>query len=186
MSDTTATTAETSTARYRLSQRLLHWLIAIIIISALVIGLYCSYLTPGIPLRRALLDIHKSLGMTALFLIAIRLPLRLSLGEPAYQRPLGVFNHHAARGAHILLYILMILMPLAGYATSAAGGHDLPWFGLFQWPNLLPHDKGLERAAAEIHEYGAYCLYAIVSLHILAALWHHFVRKDEVLRRMSF
>ncbi|TWB58277.1 cytochrome b561 [Rhizobium sp. ERR 922] len=186
MPNTTATTAETSTARYRSSQRLLHWLMAIVIISALVIGLYCSYLTPGIPLRRALLDIHKSLGMTALFLIAIRLPLRLSLGEPAYQRPLGVFNHYAARGAHILLYILMILMPLAGYATSAAGGHDLPWFGLFQWPNLLSHDKGLERAAAEIHEYGAYCLYAIVSLHILAALWHHFVRKDEVLKRMSF
>jgi cytochrome b561 len=186
MSDTAATTAETPASRYRPSQRLLHWLMAIVIVSALAIGLYCSYLTPGVPLRRALLDVHKSLGMTALFLIAIRLPLRLSLGEPAYQRPLGVFNHLAARGAHILLYALMILMPLAGYTTSAAGGHDLPWFGLFQWPNLLPLDKGLERTAAEIHEYGAYCLYAVVSLHILAALWHHFVRKDEVLKRMTF
>ena len=186
MSDTTTITADTPITRYRSSQRLLHWLMAIVIIAALVIGLYCSYLTPGIPLRRALLDVHKSLGMTALFLIAIRLPLRLSLGEPAYQRPLGAFNHHAARGAHMLLYILMILMPLAGYTTSAAGGHDLPWFGLFQWPNLLPLDKGLERTAAEIHEYGAYCLYAVVSLHILAALWHHFVRKDDVLKRMLF
>jgi len=159
---------------------------AIVIISALLIGLYCSYLTPGMPLRRALLDVHKSLGMTALFLIAIRLPLRLSLGEPAYRRPLGALSHFAARSAHILLYVLMILMPLAGYTTSAAGGHDLPWFGLFQWPDLLPLDKGLERAAAEIHEYGAYCLYAVVSLHILAALWHRFVRRDEVMKRMSF
>lgn len=186
MSDTIATTVETPPSRYRSSQRLLHWLMAIVIISALVIGLYCSYLTPGIPLRRALLDVHKSLGMTALFLIAIRLPLRLSLGEPANQRPLGVFNHLAARSAHVLLYMLMILMPFAGYTTSAAGGHDLPWFGLFQLPNLLPLDKGIERTAAGIHEYGAYCLYAIVSLHILAALWHHFVRKDEVLKRMMF
>ena len=157
---------------------------AIVIISALVIGLYCSYLVPGTPLRRVLLDVHKSLGMTALVLIAIRLPLRLSLGEPAYERPLDVLNHYAARGAHILLYALMILMPLAGYTTSAAGGHDLPWFGLFQWPNLLPLDKALEKTAADIHEFGAYCLYAVVSLHILAALWHHFFRKDEVLRRM--
>lgn len=184
MSITTEASATVSTTRYRPSQRILHWLMAIVIISALVIGLYCSYLTPGVPLRRALLDVHKSLGMTALVLIAIRLPLRLSLGEPAYRRPLDVFNHYAARGAHILLYALMILMPLAGYTTSAAGGHDLPWFGLFQWPNLLPLDKGLERTAAEIHEYGAYCLYAVVSLHILAALWHHFFRKDEVLQRM--
>lgn len=184
MSITTEASATVSTTRYRPSQRILHWLMAIVIISALVIGLYCSYLTPGVPLRRALLDVHKSLGMTALVLIAIRLPFRLSLGEPAYRRPLDVFNRYAARGAHILLYALMILMPLAGYTTSAAGGHDLPWFGLFRWPNLLPLDKGLERTAAEIHEYGAYCLYTVVSLHILAALWHHFFRKDEVLQRM--
>ncbi len=184
MSVTTEASATVSTTRYRPSQRILHWLMAIVIISALVIGLYCSYLTPGVAVRRALLDVHKSLGMTALVLIAIRLPLRLSLGEPAYRRPLGGLNRHAARAAHILLYALMILMPLAGYTTSAAGGHDLPWFGLFQWPNLLPLDKGLERTAAGIHEYGAYCLYAVVSLHILAALWHHFFRRDEVLRRM--
>ncbi|MFK0160936.1 cytochrome b [Rhizobium sp. NPDC090279] len=186
MFDTTATAADTPRTRYRPSQRLLHWLMVIVIVPALIIGLYCSYLPQGIPLRRALLDVHKSLGMTAFFLIAIRLPLRLSLGEPAYRRPLDVFNHYAARGAHVMLYALMILMPLAGYTTSAAGGHDLPWFGFFQWPNLLPLDKGLEETAAEIHEYGAYCLIAIVSLHILAALWHHFVRRDEVLRRMTF
>ncbi|MDR6903483.1 cytochrome b [Rhizobium miluonense] len=184
MSITNEASTTLPTARYRPSQRLLHWLMAVIIISALLIGLYCSYLTPGTPLRRALLDVHKSLGMTALVLIAIRLPLRLSFGEPAHRRPLDVFNHYAARGAHILLYALMILMPLAGYTTSAAGGHDLPWFGLFQWPNLLSPDRGLERIAAQIHEYGAYCLYVLVSLHILAALWHHFIRRDEVLQRM--
>lgn len=184
MSATTAPAQDAPTNRYRPSQRILHWLMAIVIISALIIGLYCSYLVPGTPLRRVLLDIHKSLGMTALILIAIRLPLRLSLGEPTYERPLDVFNHLAARGAHLLLYALMILMPLAGYTTSAAGGHDLPWFGVFEWPNLLPLDKSLERTAAAIHEYGAYCLYTVVSLHILAALWHHFFRKDEVLRRM--
>lgn len=184
MSATTATAADTSATRYRPSQRLLHWLMAIVIISALIIGLYCSYLSPGTPMRRALLDVHKSLGMTALILIAIRLPLRLSLGEPGYGQPLDTLNHYAARSAHILLYALMILMPIAGYTTSAAGGHDLPWFGLFQWPNLLPLNKALERTAAEIHEYGAYCLYVIVSVHILAALWHHFFRRDEVLKRM--
>ncbi|MGV1756816.1 cytochrome b [Rhizobium sp. A22-96] len=184
MSATLAPEEDAPNTRYRPSQRILHWLMAIVIISALAIGLYCSYLVPGTPVRQALLDIHKSLGMTALFLIAIRLPLRLSLGEPAYRQPLDGFNHYAARGAHILLYALMILMPLAGYTTSAAGGRDLPWFGLFEWPNLLPLNRPLARAAAEVHEYGAYCLYAVVSLHILAALWHHFFRKDEVLRRM--
>lgn len=186
MSDTMAIAADTPRAQYRPSQRLLHWSMAIVIICALTIGLYCSYLTPGIPLRRALLDVHKSLGMAALFLIAIRLPLRLSVGEPAYQQPLSVFNHYAARGAHILLYVLMIVMPLAGYTTSAAGGHDLPFFGLFEWPNIVPQDKGLERISAEVHHYAGYCLLAIVSLHILAALWHHFIVKDNVMKRMTF
>lgn len=184
MSATTAPTSDAPMTRYRPSQRILHWLMAIVIISALALGLYCSYLVPGTPARQTLLDVHKSLGMTALVLIAIRLPLRLSLGEPAYRRPLDVFNHYAARGAHILLYALMILMPLAGYTTSAAGGRDLPWFGIFEWPNLLPLNKPLANTAAQIHEYGAYCLYAVVSVHILAALWHHFARKDEVLQRM--
>ncbi|SCB44957.1 cytochrome b [Rhizobium lusitanum] len=184
MPNTTEASSDTPTLRYRPSQRILHWTMAIVIISALGLGLYCSYLVPGSALRRGLLDVHKSLGMTALALIAIRLPLRFSFGEPAYRQPLDALNHYAARGVHILLYGLMILMPLAGYTTSAAGGHDLPWFGLFQWPNLLPLDKPLERMAAEIHEYGAYCLYAIVSLHVVAALWHHLFRKDEVLRRM--
>ncbi len=75
--------SETSASRYRASQRFLHRLLSIVLISALAIGLYCSYLTPGAPLRRALLDVHKSLGMMALVLVTIRLPLRLSLGEPA-------------------------------------------------------------------------------------------------------
>ena len=184
MSTITEASSDTPRLRYRPSQRILHWTMAIVIISALGIGLYCSYLVPGSALRQALLDVHKSLGMTALVLIVIRLPLRLSFGEPAYRQPLGALNHYAARGVHILLYALMILMPLAGYTTSAAGGRDLPWFGLFERPNLLPLDKPLARIAAEIHEYGGYCLYAIVSLHILAALWHHLFRKDEVLRRM--
>ncbi|WP_292857601.1 cytochrome b [Mesorhizobium sp.] len=184
MSTVTEAASDMPSSRYRPSQRVLHWLMAIVIISALAIGLYCSYLEPGTPLRRALLDVHKSLGMTALVLIAIRLPLRLSLGEPANRQPFGALVHYAARCTHMLLYVLMILMPLAGYVTSAAGGHDLPWFGLFQWPDLLPLDKPLEKVAARIHEYGAYCLYAILSLHVLAALWHHFFRRDGVLARM--
>ncbi|TPL95152.1 cytochrome b [Mesorhizobium sp. B2-3-12] len=184
MSTVAGATSDTPTPRYRLSQRILHWLMAVIIISALVIGLYCSYLEQGTALRRALLDVHKSLGMTALVLIAIRLPLRLSFGEPANRQPLGTLIHYAARCTHVLLYALMILMPLAGYITSAAGGHDLPWFGLFQWPDVLPLDKPLERVAAQIHEFGAYCLYAILGLHVLAALWHHLFRRDDVLGRM--
>ncbi|OBQ75492.1 cytochrome b [Mesorhizobium erdmanii] len=184
MSTVAETASDTPSPRYRPSQRILHWLMAIVIISALVIGLYCSYLEQGTALRRALLDVHKSLGMTALVLIAIRLPLRLSFGEPANRQAFGTLVHYAARCTHILLYVLMILMPLAGYATSAAGGHDLPWFGLFQWPDILPLDGPLEQAAARIHEYGAYCLYAILSLHVVAALWHHFFRRDDVLERI--
>ena len=170
--------------RFSPAQRLIHWLMAAVIIAALGLGLYCSYLQPGTPLRQFLMDIHKSLGMTALVLLVIRLPLRLSLGEPAFRKPLGRLLSLASHAGHFALYGLMILMPFSGYTTSAAGGHDLPWFGLFHWPNVVPASKALDHLAGAVHKLGAYAFFAVLGIHIAAALWHHFVRKDEVLGRM--
>jgi cytochrome b561 len=170
--------------RYRGLQRVLHWTMAIVIICALAIGLYCSYLTPGLPERQFLLDIHKSLGMTALVLIVLRIPTRATYGEPAWREKPSWLAKAAAHAAHMVLYLLMVLMPVTGYITSGAGGHDLPWFGLFNWPNLMPADHGLSRLAAAIHHYGAYCFFAILGLHLLAVAWHRLIKKDDVLARM--
>ena len=169
--------------RYDTMSRWLHWTTAALILIALPIGLYCSFLVPGTPVRRALLEIHKSLGMTALVIIALRVLYRLVVAAPPYARPLGRMVHLAARFAHLALYAMILFMPLTGYLFSAAGGFSLPWFGLFQWPRLLPHDEHLAALGQALHSWGAYALYALIAAHLGAVAWHRIV-KDEVLARM--
>jgi cytochrome b561 len=171
--------------RYRGAQRVLHWAMAFIIICALGLGLYCSYLKPGLPERQFLLEIHKSLGMTALALIILRIPTRAVYGEPLWRSTPAAHVRVGAHAAHMVLYVLMVLMPVTGYMTSGASGRSLPWFGLFQWPNLMPADRGLGRLAAIVHHFGAYAFFAVLGLHLIAVAWHRLVKKDEVLSRMA-
>ena len=170
--------------RYDAAQRALHWSMAIIIFTAIALGVYAALLPQGTSPRRELLDIHKSLGMTALFLAVLRLGYRIAVGEPRYRVPLGPRVHASARAAHATLYALMILMPIAGYLDSGAGGYSLSWFGLFSWPRLVPLDKPLSHLGGEIHFWGAWAMGAILALHLLAVVWHRLIKHDEVLSRM--
>jgi cytochrome b561 len=170
--------------RYDAVSRALHWVTAALVLTALPIGLYCSFLVPGVPVRRVLLEIHKSLGMTALWVIAFRMLYRLCVSAPPYERALGRLVHGVARAAHLALYAIILFMPLTGYIYSAAGGYSLPWFGLFQWPRLLAHNKDLAELGETLHGYGAYALYALLAAHLGAVVWHRLIVRDNVLARM--
>ena len=181
------TAAQRPTARlprYDRVQRTFHWSMAVVIIAAMLIGLYCAYRTPGDATRRFLLEWHKSLGMTGMMLIVLRIAYRLAVAAPPYAERMGRLNHAAASGAHLGLYALMLFMPLTGYWNSAAGGYSLPFFWLFQWPRVLPVDEASSRLGEELHYWGAWAIYAVVGLHVAAALWHRFVKRDNVLDRM--
>jgi len=169
---------------YDITQRTLHWTMAAIILLAVVIGFTCSFMQPGTPVRQFLLEIHKSLGMTALFLLVVRFPYRLLKGAPGYRENLSPIVHFAAGFVHWGLYAIMLYMPLSGYLTSAAGGRSLPWFGLFQWPKLVATDQALAREAEGFHVWGAYVIYALLGLHIAAVIWHTSVKRDGILSRM--
>ena len=157
---------------------------AAIVLCALCLGLWASFLTPGTPFRRGLLDIHKSLGFTAAALILPRIFYRLISRAPQADESAGWLSRAAARAAHLCLYGLMIFMPVTGYLYSAAGGYSLPWFGLFQFPRLL--DKGLVVAqmGQTLHHRGAFVLYGVVAAHLCAVVFHRFVKRDGVLARM--
>jgi cytochrome b561 len=161
--------------RYDAHARRLHWLTAALILIALPIGLCASFLVPGTPVRRALLEVHKSLGMTALVML---------VSAPPYARPLGALVHLASRFAHLALYAIILIMPLTGYMFSAAGGYSLPWFGLFQWPRLLPLDTHIAHLGQMLHGWTAWVLYVLLAAHIGAVVWHRFVARDDVLARM--
>ena len=165
-------------------QRALHWTMAAIVITAILIGLYCSFQVPGTPVRRALLEWHKSLGMTALVLLVFRIAYRLATRAPPYAEQLGRLTHLGATGAHAALYGLMLFMPLTGYWFSAEGGYSLPFFWLFQWPRLLPVDKAATQTPEMLHGYGAYANYVVVVFHIAAVVWHRWIRRDTILARM--
>jgi cytochrome b561 len=168
---------------YNPALRALHWLMAFVIFTALGLGVWAALLPRG-DLRPEVLFVHKSFGVAALALIVLRILVRLAVGAPAYAAPLGRLVHAAAGSAHLALYALMIAMPVSGYITSSAGGHDVSFFGLFTLPNLIPRDKALDEAASQAHFVFAWALGITLALHLAAVVWHARVKRDTVLTRM--
>jgi cytochrome b561 len=135
-------------------------------------------------LRVELLGLHKSLGVTVLALIGLRILVRLASRAPAYAPPIGRLNHIAASAAHALLYAAMIALPLSGYIHSMAGGHGFKWFGLFTVPDLVARSEAADAGAGRAHYLFAWAIGALLSAHLLAVLWHALLRRDGVLQRM--
>ena len=170
--------------RYSAVSLMLHWLIAAMIL-AQVLLITAHEATEGQTISREFVQIHKALGLTVLILTLVRIGWRFA--NPALPLPDGMkpWEKLLARGTHVLFYILLIAMPLTGWAAVSATGRDLSWFGLFNWP-LLPITGGRDafRSIIDIHELVMKGLYVLIALHVLAALKHQFVDRDNVLHRM--
>jgi cytochrome b561 len=130
------------------------------------------------------MDIHKSLGMTAMALLIIRIPICAAAAEPDWQQMPPLHERLASKIVHFALYALMMLMPISGYITSSSEGRTVPWFGLFNWPNLLVENRPLGRMVGIVHHFGGYTFFGLLFLHLGAVVWHRIVRRDEVLARM--
>jgi cytochrome b561 len=165
------------------TQRWLHWTMAVLIFAAIGLGVVSAFLPVGQQPRKGLLELHKSIGFTVVALLMVRIAWRLAVGEPPYRQPLGHLTRLASRAGHAALYLMMLAMPVTGYMFSAAGGYSLPWFGLLQWPRLLPHDEGLAEWGERLHDRGAWIISSIILVHLAAVAYHRF-RRDEVLSRM--
>ncbi|RUR11128.1 cytochrome b [Legionella sp. km772] len=129
-----------------------------------------------------LYGLHKAFGILVLILAILRIIWRLSNKTPSLNIP--KLELIAARLAHLALYILMLAMPISGWLMSSAAGLAPSFFGLFTLPNLVAPNDELREWFAFVHEWLAYGLIAIISVHTLAALKHHFIDKDDILRRM--
>jgi cytochrome b561 len=174
----------TNTASYDPLLRWIHWITAILFIAAMLIGLYCGWQPPGTSPRRELLEVHKSLGVTLFGLAMLRLIVRAATTAPPEPASFGALVRLASKLNHWALYCLLLAMPITGYMFSSAGGYSLKYFWSFSWPRLFGGNRELAYAGEWLHDSLAYVVYAVVSLHIAATLWHVLVKNDETLARM--
>jgi cytochrome b561 len=171
-------------AAYDPGLRTIHWLMAVLIFVALPLGVWASLLPGGDKTRVEILFFHKSIGVTVLGLIVLRIVWRLVVGAPAYSEPLDKVIQAASRAGHLALYALMIAMPVSGYLGSTAGGRAVSWLGLFELPRLVAKDRSLAVAADWAHLVFAWMLAFVLAAHLSAVVWHAMIKRDSVLTRM--
>ena len=161
----------------------LHWLMAALIGVQIGLGLVGANLPLGMS-KLATLARHKSLGLTILALALIRLTWRALNPTPALPGALKAYERRLALATHAALYALLIALPVTGWIMSSARGFPVSWFSLVQLPNLVAPSPALYHTMVLAHIVLASTLGVILILHIAAAIRHHFVLHDEVLRRM--
>ncbi|HXE50248.1 MAG TPA: cytochrome b [Ramlibacter sp.] len=164
----------------------LHWLMAIVLTVLVVMGLYMASLPDvGFDTRKIVLILyHKQIGMFALALALLRLGWRVGHVLPALVETLPDWQQVAARLVHLCLYAVMFALPVTGWLMSSAAGFTVSLLGLFDLPDLVVKDDFLFQAFVQAHKWLSYALIALTVVHAGAALMHHFVNKDETLRKM--
>ena len=172
-----------TTERWGWVSQLLHWVIVVLIIVQVTLAEIADDLPIGAK-KLALLARHKSFGITILGLALLRLAWRQLHPTPALPGTLKPYERALARFTHFMLYALLFAMPLSGWMMSSARGFPVSWFHIFQLPDLVPKNKALYDAFLTTHHTLAVVLAVVVTLHVAGALKHHFVLKDNVLRRM--
>jgi cytochrome b561 len=172
-----------SGTKFTVLQRLLHWLMAACILAMLFIGV--GMVSTTMPKYVPLLATHKTLGITILVLALIRLGVRARYGAPALPMDLPEPMKLAAHLSHYALYALMIGMPLIGWAMRSAGAYPVVLYGGLRLPAILPQSDRLYTLLWNAHYYLAFAFFAVVLLHLAAALFHGLVRRDGVFESMA-
>jgi cytochrome b561 len=161
----------------------LHWLLAGLIVCSLGVGWYMVELPMSVQ-RLKLFNWHKWAGITILTLSAARLVWRLTHPAPALPTSMPAWQRWASHLSHSALYALFFAIPLLGWAYSSAAGFPIVWFGVLPLPDWVPRSRELAELIKPWHGWAAYTLAAVVVVHVMAALKHHWFDKDDVLTRM--
>ncbi|MFW7267331.1 cytochrome b [Gluconacetobacter sp. Hr-1-5] len=168
---------------FPLFARLLHWLMAAMILAMLFIGIIM--VTTVEPAYHRLVDLHRPLGISILLLAVVRLVNRLLIHVPRLPETLPPILRLAARTSHIVLYALMIALPLVGWGMLSAGAYPVAMWPGFALPPILPHDPALFAILRRLHTWLALTLFGVVLVHLAAALMHGLLLRDDVLPSMT-
>lgn len=168
---------------YSAGSKLMHWIIALLLILMLLGGFFLD----DVPDQYAptVYMLHKSFGLSILALMLLRVIWIIRTGKPALPPSVPLWQKFLSRLVQYALYFFVLLMPLVGWMMSVAAGRIPRFFGLFNLPlpGIEP-DEALAKLMAEAHETIAWIIIGLVVFHVAGALKHHFIDKDNVLRRM--
>jgi cytochrome b561 len=180
---TESTQSPSAVQGYSSAAKLLHWLIVLLVLTQFVIAILMPSIgrntVPG-----TLINLHFSFGVLILIVMAIRFLFRLLYPVPLDMPGSPLWERWTARATHLAFYFILLVGPFLGWASASA--HKLPVdvFGLFLLPDIAPAKARWALTAGDIHTYMMWTLLALIALHVTAALYHHFLRHDGVLRRM--
>ena len=169
--------------RFAPLQRLLHWVMAVCILAMLFIGV--GMVSTVAPRYLTLVSIHKPLGAAILVLALIRLVLRLRCGAPPLPAEMPEPMKLAAKLNHYVFYALMIAMPLLGWGMLSAARYPVVLFDGVHLPAILPQNDRLHSVLWGAHQYLAFAFFALILLHVAAALFHALIRRDGVFETMA-
>jgi len=159
-----------------------HWLTVSLVAAAFGLAWFRNSLD-DLAARAFWLDVHRVIGLTILAVTTIRLAMRWGAGPVSSRGDLPLGMWLASRATHLIIYGLLLALPIVGWADSSAGARHLKIFG-YPFPALVHRDLDLADKLHSWHEQLGWVLLAIIGLHALAALFHHFVLRDQVLRAM--
>ena len=176
-------TLKNTTDRWGGISQLLHWIIAILILVMAYLGLTMGELPNG-PDKIQTYALHKSIGITILALVALRLLWRLYAGTPHAVPGSPRWQERIASLTHLSIYLLLFAIPISGWVLNSAAGFPLQWFHLVNLPHIVDKSTDLHELAEEAHEIMFWILALLVVAHAGAALYHHLFQRDATLARM--
>jgi cytochrome b561 len=173
--------------RYSLSLRAIHWLTVVAVVAAVILADMDEHEEDGGGATSSVsaMQWHYAAGLAALLLLMPRIVLRVRARVPPIIPTPDRFTALTARLVHLALYAFLLAVPLLGWLQLGYGGEPLtlPWLG-WQLPALVQPDPQAKELTEELHEVLGNVLYGLIALHVVAALWHHAVRRDNTLKRM--
>lgn len=166
--------------RYAGRVRILHWLIAGLVLATWPLGFVIGFVKEDVKLDFYL--VHESLGFLVLWLMLVRIGARLTSATPLVEGP--PLEKAAAHLVHGLLYVFLIVMPVSGFLATNAHGFPLEWFGLFTVWSPIGKTPDIAFVLSAIHGWSAWILLALFALHFAAVVFHHVIRRDGTLYRI--
>lgn len=176
---------------YGYTQRLLHWLIALMVIMLLAIGALMGTLDYegieqmlGAEMAGMIYQYHKTFGILLLILMIPRILLKRKSGEPPYDPPMPGVQHAASLGVHVLFYLTLLAMPIVGWLGTAAGGFPVQFFD-WTLPGFIGKDEGLKALFFDLHEWIGWAIFGLLILHVAGAIYHWKIKRDNIMERMG-